>query len=148
MFVARVDETVADLLVRCDTFIGAVRRRLKVANDIVPWVYTDDRGREYVTGINGEVAAQETGDPAEPIIGGRAPSGADLLLPPLPRSVKPRRAYLKNPAGKGRTVTVMAPDAPLAGVTPPTLSIEDSDGAATTYSRRKLLTEDFGRSRV
>lgn len=119
-----------------------------MANDIVPWVYTSDFGDQYITGINSEVSAQETGDPLEPIIGGNAPSGAELLLPPLPSSVKPRRAYMKNPAGNGRYVTVMAPDAPLAGATPPTVSLEDSDGAATTYSRRKLIAEDFGRSRV
>jgi hypothetical protein len=148
MFVARVDETVADLLVRCDTFIGAVRRRSEVANDIVPWVYTDNKGRGYITGINSEVAAQETGDPLEPIIGGNAPSGAELEYPPLPSSVKPRRAYMKNPAGKGRTVTIMSKTAPLTDDDPPTLSLEDSDGAATVYTVRKLLPEDFGRSRV
>ncbi len=119
-----------------------------MANDIVPWVYTSDFGDQYITGINGEVAAQQSGEPLEAIIGGNAPSGAELDLPPLPSSVKPRRAYMKNPAGKGRYVTIMSPTAPLASAAPPTLSLEDSDGAATVYKRRKVLGEDFGRSRV
>lgn len=119
-----------------------------MANDIIPWVYESDLGDEYIRGVNSELTTQETGDPLEPVVGGRAPSGADLLLPPLPSSVKPRRAYMKNPAGKGRYITVFSPTAPLAGTAPPTLSVEDSDGAATTYSRRKLIGEDFGRSRV
>jgi hypothetical protein len=119
-----------------------------MANDIVPWVYASDFGDEYVTGINSEVAAQQSGDPLEAIIGGRAPAGADLTLPPLPSSVKPRRAYMKNPAGNGRYITVMSADAPLASAAPPTLNIEDSDGASTVYSRRKLVGENFGRSRV
>ena len=117
-------------------------------NSIVPWVYTDDLGNQYITGINSEVAAQETGDPAEAIIGGNAPSGAELSLPPLPSSVKPRRAYMKNPAGRGRYITVMSPDAPLASATPPTLNVEDSDGVSTVYTRRRLVGEFLGRSRV
>lgn len=119
-----------------------------MANDIVPWVYTSDFGDEYITGINAEVSAQQSGDPLEAIIGGRAPAGADLSLPPLPSSVKPRRAYMKNPAGNGRYVPVMDPTAPLAGAAPPTLSLEDSDAVATVYTRRKLVAETFGRSRV
>lgn len=119
-----------------------------MANTIGAWVYTDRLGRNYITGINTEVSAQDDGgSPAVPLIGGRAATSADNF-PPLPSSVKPRRVRLKNAAKKSRTVTVMTADAPLASSTPPTLSLEDSDGSATTYTVRKLIEEDFGRLRV
>lgn len=115
-----------------------------MANTIVPWVYTADNGRDYVTGINSEVSAQL--NVATPKIGGATAVGA-TTDGPLPSSVKPRRAYLKNAAGKGRYVTVMEPGAYIATVGN-TLDIEDSDGASSTYTVRKVLGEDFGRSRV
>jgi hypothetical protein len=119
-----------------------------MANTIAAWVYTDRLNRNYITGVNSEVAAQDDGgSPAVPLIGGRAATSADSY-PPLPSSVKPRRVHLKNTAKKSRYLTVMSADAPLASSTPPTIDIEDSDGAASTYTVRKLLPEDFGRSRV
>lgn len=116
-----------------------------MANDIVPWVYVGDDARSYVTGINSEITTQLNGG-SDPKIGSRAAVVADAF-PPLPSSVKPRRAYLKNAAGKGRTVTVMEPTADLALIGT-TLSIEDSDGSASTYTVRRVHAENFGRSRI
>jgi hypothetical protein len=118
-----------------------------MANQIVGWVYTADDGRDYITGINSEVGAQLNGaTPAVALIGGRAATSADPY-PPLPSSVKPRRVYLKNAAKKGRTVTVMTPTADLATIGA-AIDLEDSDGASTTFTVRKLHSETFGRSRV
>jgi hypothetical protein len=119
-----------------------------MANTIAAWVYTDRLGRNYITGVNSEVSAQDDGgSPAVALIGGRAATSADNF-PPLPSSVKPRRVHLKNTAKKSRYLTVMSDDAPLASSAPPTIDIEDSDGTPSTYTVRKLLPEDFGRSRV
>lgn len=117
-----------------------------MANVILPWVYTSDRGLSYVTGVETEVAAQLDGAGPALKIGGRQATVADGF-PPLPGSVKPRRAYLKNAAGKGRYITVMEPTAALASVGE-TLNIEDSDGASTAFTVRHILAERFGRSRV
>lgn len=118
-----------------------------MANTIGPWKYRGDDGRDYVTGINTEVSAQMAGtDPDVPKIGGRAATSADAF-PPLPSSVRPRRVFLKNPAGKGRYITMMDPDSWI-GTVGRTLAIEDSDGASTTYTVRRLHGEKFGRSRV
>ena len=118
-----------------------------MANQIVGWQYTADNGRDYVTGLNSEVGAQNNGaSPAVALVGNRQATSADPW-PPLPSSVRPRRAYLKNATGKGRTVTLMTPDAPLATIGA-TISLEDSDGVASTYTVRKIHAENFGRSRV
>lgn len=118
-----------------------------MANDIQPWVYTADDGRNYITGLNGEVGAQMDAQATpEPKVGGRLATSADLF-PPLPSSVVPRRAYCKNPAGKGRYVTIMEPTANLA-TTGNTVTLGDSDGATSVYTVRKVHGENFGRSRV
>lgn len=118
-----------------------------MANTIVPWVYTADNGRDYVIGVNSEITTQlHGGDPDGPKIGGATAVGA-TTDGPLPSSVKPRRVYLKNPAGNGRYLTVMEPDAWLL-TTGRTINIEDSDGASTTYTVRRVHGENFGRSRV
>jgi hypothetical protein len=118
-----------------------------MANTIVGWIYTADDGRNYITGINSEVGAQLNGaTPAVALIGGRAATSADPY-PPLPSSVKPRRAYLKNAAKKGRTVTVMSPTADLLTIGA-SLTLEDSDGASSTFNVRRVHAEEFGRSRV
>jgi hypothetical protein len=116
-------------------------------NDFVPWRYTDDRGRTYRTRALAEEVAQQTGDPAEPILGGETPTGADASAPILPASVKPRRVYCVEPAtGYTRTIRVYEPTAPILTAVPkPTIVVEDSDGAAHTMVFEKLLPESFGR---
>ena len=117
-----------------------------MANVILPWVYVDDVGTSYITGIETEVAAQLDGAGPDLMIGSRLATSADPFQP-LPSSVKPRRVYAKNPAGVGRTVTCMSPTAALY-VKGATINIEDSDGASTVFTVRELLPERFGRSRV
>jgi hypothetical protein len=119
-----------------------------MANIIGPWVYRGDDGRDYITGVDTEVSAQQHGgDPNGPKIGGRAATSNDAF-PPLPSSVRPRRVYAKNPAGKGRYVTVMSPDAWLYEATGRVITLEDSDGVGTVFTTRKFVPETFGRSRV
>jgi len=119
-----------------------------MANQIVPWIYFADNGRQYVTGVNSEVAAQTNGDPPEARIGGTAAvRGVNTGDGPLPSSVKPRRVYLKNAAGKGRYLTLMEPTAYLSHIGN-VINIEDSDGVSSSFEVVKVLGEDFGRSRV
>lgn len=116
-----------------------------MANIITPWHYTANDGTVYVTGINGEVASQ-LGAASLPKIGGTVATASSTALP-LPSSVKPRRAYLKNALGVGRYVTIMTQTAELN--TPgTTLNLEDSDGVETVFTVRKVHAEDFGRSRI
>lgn len=115
-------------------------------NNFVPWVYIDDRGRGYITKALQEETAQEVNDPLEPILGGRTPAGADLLFPPLPSSVKPRRVRVADNTGYVRTVRVFEAGAPMLTNDPkPTISVEDSDGAAHVCSFEQLYGESFGK---
>lgn len=116
-----------------------------MANVIEAVVYTDDHSRDYVTGVDSEIFAQ-AGVSTNPKIGGAA-AVAGSGNPPLPSSVKPRRVGLKSAAGKWRYVVCLEPTADLFTGVETTLSIEDSDGAATTYTRQKAFGEDFGRNR-
>jgi len=119
-----------------------------MANVITPWVYRSNNGREYVTGVDSEVAAQLTGPGGDPRIGGRAAQrGVATGDGPLPSSVKRRRAYVKNAAGKGRYVTIMEPGAYLETVGN-IIHLEDSDGVGSDYEVVKVMGEDFGRSRI
>jgi hypothetical protein len=116
-------------------------------NNFIPWVYVDDRGRGYITRALQEHVNQQTGDPAEPILGGRAPAGADLDFPPLPASVRPRQVYMLDPVtGDARYIRVFEADAPILTATPkPTLSVEDSGGTAHTMRFEHSVSEKFGR---
>jgi hypothetical protein len=117
-----------------------------MANTITPVVYTDDKGRDYVYGMDSEVFAQ-VGASTNPKVGGAAATSAQNN-PPLPSSVKPRRVYMKNPAGNGRYVVCLEPTADLFTGVETSITLEDSDGVQTVYTRRKAHAEDFGRSRV
>lgn len=120
-----------------------------MANTIIAVSYQSSTGQEFQVGVNAEVAAQMAGtDPDAPKIGtggGSATAG----LPPLPSSVKPRRVYMKNPAGKGRYVIVTNTAAYLWTTNGATLNLEDSDGASTVYTKvaNGERNERFGRSR-
>lgn len=118
-----------------------------MANVIGPWVYTDDYARTYITGVNTDISAQDNGGaPAVPLIGGRAATAADAF-PPLPSSVKPRRVECRSATKKVRYVILAEPTAPLATLGT-VISIEDSDGAASDFTSRKVLPERLGANRV
>lgn len=114
-----------------------------MANAIVAVEYTSNAGNHYVTGLNNEVFSQETATPGEHKVGGSAATAAEAL-DPLPLQMKPRRVVATNPAGKTREVICLTPTAPLYE-TGATISLEDSDGAATTYTVTKLKQEEFRR---
>lgn len=115
-------------------------------NVITPVVYTDDRNRDYVYGMDSEVFAQ-AGASTNPKVGGQAATLAQGN-PPLPSSVRARRVYMKNPAGIGRTIVCLEPSSELFTGVETTLNLEDSDGTATVFTRIRAHSEDFGRSRV
>lgn len=117
-------------------------------NTRVAVVYTDGNNVEYLYTVNGEIMAQETGDPAEPKIGGRLAAGADKDLPRFPRQMKPRRALMTHATGRDRYIPLLTADAPLATSGVLTLAIEDSDGASLDYTRHKVVGEEVRKPRV
>lgn len=116
-----------------------------MANVIQAVVYTDDHGRDYITGLNSEIFSQ-AGVSTNPKVGGTA-AVAGSGNPPLPASVKPRHVGLKNAAGKWRYVVCLENTSDLFLGVETTLDIEDSDGAPSTYTRQKAFGENFGRNR-
>lgn len=119
-----------------------------MANTRVAVVYTDNNGVEYLFTMNGEIVSQETGDPAEPKIGGRVAAGADVDLPRFPRQMKPRRALMTHATGRDRYIPLLTADAPLATSGVLTLAIEDSDGVSLDYTRHKVVGESIRRPRI
>src|SRR5688500_9225417 len=109
-----------------------------MANQIIRAEYLSDNGVAFTTGSNNEMTPQTAGDPAESVIG-YTDSGT-VAMHPLPRQLKPRRAVCVNPAGKRREIICLQPDAPLYAVGA-TISLEDSDGVATTYTVSQLKAE-------
>lgn len=118
-----------------------------MANVIVPVSYQSNNGLEFQVGVNSEIAAQLDVDDAPKI--GLGGGSATVALLPLPSSVKPRRVYMKNPAGKGRYVIVTNRLASLWLTDAETLNIEDSDGTPTVYTKVAggERNERFGRTR-
>lgn len=101
--------------------------------DIIPVKYTDDYGNDFQMGVDAALYNQEaTMDVSK--LGGPIPATGVDALQALPSSVIPRRVYMKNPAGKGRYVPVLTPTGYLT-TAGGTLSIEDSNNAATTFTR-------------
>lgn len=118
-----------------------------MANEIIAVTYTDDKDRDYVYGMNRDVFNQQNVAATRPLVGGSA-SPANSANPPLPASVTPRRALVANAAGKLRIVVLLEPDAPLySSAVDHDISLEDSDGAASTFTFQKLLPESFGKKR-
>lgn len=114
--------------------------------NIVPALYTSDYGVDFQVGVDAALLAQESATDVAKIGGDSAPT-IPAGTPPLPASVKPRRAYMKDPAtGYARTVIVLTPDAALATNGATTIQREDSNNVAHTLQRVKMLSEDFGRT--
>ena len=114
-----------------------------MANRIVAVQYTSDAGNEFVTGLNEEVWDQETATPGEHLVGGSVALPSEPL-DPLPRQMNPRRVVATNPAGNTREVICLTPAAPLYAVGSQ-ITLEDSDGAATTYTVVQLRSESYRR---
>lgn len=104
------------------------------AVNIIPVLYTDDYGNDFQMGMDATVYNQATVAGTSDLGGPIPPTGV-AGLQALPSSVIPRRIFMKNAAGKGRYVPVLTPDARAATTPGQTLSLEDSNNAATTYTR-------------
>lgn len=121
-----------------------------MANQIFAVVYTDDKGNEYITGMDSEIFAQQgAGGAGTHAVGGRLYDRvADAAVPALPGSVKTRKAAMRHPtSGKLRYITVLDPTASLWAGTTTTLTIEDSDGVGATYNVDHKRSERIGRVR-
>lgn len=117
-----------------------------MANTIIPVRYVSDHsGMEFITGMNSEITTQ-VGASTDPKVGTLGAT-TDTGLPALPSSVRPRQVALKNGAGKWRYVVCLRPDSELYTGVETTLSIEDSDGSASTYTRQYPIGERFGKNR-
>lgn len=117
-----------------------------MANTIIAVRYVSDvAGIEFITGMNSELTTQlgASTNPKVGTLGATTGTGK----PAMPRGFRPRGVALKNPAGKWRYVTCLRSDSELFTGVETTLSIEDSDGAATTYTRQYPYGERFGRNR-
>lgn len=113
--------------------------------NIKPAIYVDHLGTEYQVGVDAASYAQADGG-GDSKLGGPIPATGFAGLQPLPASVKPRRIMMRNPAGKTRYVIVLTPTAELATNPLATMSLEDSNNAATTYTREgDVIGEKFGR---
>lgn len=121
-----------------------------MANKIYAVIYTDDKGRDYVTGMDSEVFAQMTGGtPDAPKVGGRIyDASTDGNVPGLPRGLVTRKVAFRHPTtGLLRYVTALSSDAAIWLSGANTLAIEDSDGVATTYAKDHTRGERQPRKR-
>lgn len=113
--------------------------------NIKPAVYEDDFGNLFHVGVDAASYAQVDGG-GDSKLGGPVPATGFTGIQALPASVKPRRVRMRNPAGKLRYVIVLTPTAELATNPAATMSLEDSNNAATTYTREgAVIGEYFGK---
>jgi hypothetical protein len=116
------------------------------AVDIKPAIYVSDKGIEFQVGVNGAYLAQESAAGISKLGGDSTPTITGAMHP-LPSSVKPRRAYMKDSAtGYARTIIVLTPDSVLATDPDAQLTFEDSNNVTHTLGVVKVLGEDFGRT--
>lgn len=105
-----------------------------MANRIIRVGYESDKGVTFAFGLNEEVFDQGA-------VGGVALT-ANSNHYPFPQQMKPRRAVCYNTAGSHRYVPLLSAAAPLA--TPgASITLEDSDGAASTYTCDRVLGEEY-----
>lgn len=116
-----------------------------MANRIVAVEYTSDAGNTFVTGLNEEVFDALNGAGPATMVGGAA-APANAAYDPLPHQMKPRRVVAYNPAGRSREIICLEPTAPLYAVGA-SITLEDSDGAATVYTVQKVKPEEYRRRR-
>ena len=113
-----------------------------MANVILTYVYVSDKGNRYRVGVNSEVALQLSGATSK--IGATLWDGTEAL-DGMPGNMRPRQVRVINPAGKVRYVPCLVVDSPLfnpahADATN-TITLEDSDGASTVYTKDGSLSE-------
>lgn len=115
-----------------------------MAGDIKAWVYTDDEGNQYVRRVAAYLTTQLDGS-GNPIIGGAAYTGSPVL-PPFPRSIKPRHVTVLAPNQKPRQVTCMTPNAPLFVGSVTSVTLHNGDG--TSYSGTRNSAEGERRRKM
>lgn len=111
-----------------------------MANQIIRCEYVSDNGTSYTVGVDSEVAAHLGGAGGAVSTIGYTDAGT-VAMDPLPRQMKPRRAVVFNPAGKRREVICLSASADLFTGLQTTITLEDSDGAATVYTRDSVRAE-------
>jgi hypothetical protein len=113
--------------------------------DMGPWQYETNNGRIYVRRADKFLTAQE-GTPGTPNVGGSSAAGlAAANYEPMPTNYRPRQVKMGAAGQPSRYVVVYNVDAPLWGVTPPTMSLKDANGVAATYTVEKKIDERLGR---
>lgn len=116
------------------------------AVNIKPVLYVDRYGNEYAMGVDAALYAQADGD-GDSKLGGPIPATGITGIQKFPAGAKPRRIRVKNPAGKIRYVPVLTTTAELATNPAATVSLEDSNNTATTYTADSdIIPEYFGKS--
>jgi len=110
-----------------------------MAGDIRAWVYTDDEGNRYVRRVAAYLA-QQLDSNNNPIIGGSAYTGSPVL-PPFPRSIKPRHVTAMAAGHKPRTVTCMTANAPLFTGAETVVTLQTGDGVPYVAERNSAEGE-------
>jgi hypothetical protein len=63
----------------------------------------------------------------------------------MPSNWRPRHVVMGGAGLRNRAVVVYSPDAPLLSATPPTMSLRDAGGVASTYTVQYSVQERRGR---
>jgi hypothetical protein len=115
------------------------------ARDLGPWQYTTNNGRVFVRRADKFLTAQEA-SAGNPNVGGDSAAAlAAGSYESMPSNWTPRHVIMGATGVRSRMVVVYAPDAPLWGATPPTMSLRDAGGVATTYTVERKVDEKLGR---
>ncbi len=110
-----------------------------MAGDIKAWIYTDDEGNSYVRRVAAYLTTQLDGS-GNPVIGGRAYTGTPVL-PPFPRSIKPRHVTAMAAGYRPRQVVCMTADAPLYTGAVTTVQLHDGNGTSYAATRNSAEGE-------
>ena len=115
------------------------------ARDLGPWQYTTNNGRVFVRRADKFLTGQEA-VAGTPNVGGDTAAGlAAGSYESMPTNWRPRCVYMGAAGVPSRAVVVYSTDAPLWGATPPTMSLRDAGGVATTYTVERKVDEKLGR---
>jgi hypothetical protein len=105
--------------------------------DMRAWTYTDDQGVDHEYAVAKYISDQENvGN--EVLVGGEA---AIATLNPIPKGMKPRKAYVVNAAGVKRQVVCFTADAPLFATMGTSINLKDGGGVETAFTSQSTCGE-------
>jgi len=112
-----------------------------VTGDIKAWIQSLIHRAETTTTVRDTayLSSQLDGS-GNPSIGGSAYTGSPVL-PPFPRSIKPRHVTVMAANQHARTVTCMTPNAPLFTGAVSTVTLHNGDGTSYTATRNSAEGE-------